>query len=250
MVARWTQLEGMAMKDCWRRRPDRSFFWKTVVLAGLAVSGCLAAAGALTPTLAASVYRVHTGENDISTFVLRGLIVAGDLGRLQKSTAKVPPDQRIVLMLESPGGSLDEAIAIGRYVHTAKIPTVAIQGPGCHSACTFVFLAGRDRNDQPLRIMMKGARIGFHQGKMGALPSNRMYSASDVEMATAFGQDIIKRIDGYFREIKADPEFLTLVLSAPNREITFLNEFDALRLGIYVMDTATQKLTTPADFKR
>jgi hypothetical protein len=220
------------------------------VLAGLAAPICLAAAAALAPARAATVYKVHTGDNDFVTLVLRGGIVLGDLARLQGVTAKVPSNQRIVLMLDSPGGNIDEAIAIGRYLYTAKIATAAIQGPGCHSSCAFIFLAGRDHNGQPMRIMMKGARVGFHQGAIAALPSNRTYQASDMEVATALGQDIIRRIDAYFHEIKADPEFLTLVLSAPNRSITLLNEFDALRLGIYVMDTATQKLTTPADFKR
>jgi hypothetical protein len=239
-----------AMKTSQHLRSGRRSIWTTLVLAGLATPGCLAAAAVFTPATAASVYKVYTGENDIATLVLRGQIVAGDLGRLQGVTAKVPPNQRIVLMLESPGGNVDEAIAIGRYVYTAKIMTVAVQGPGCHSSCSFVFLAGRDHDGQPLRIMMKGARVGFHQGKLGTLPSNKNYSASDMEMATAAGQEIIRRIDAYFQEIKADPEFLRLVLSAPNRSITLLNEFDALRLGIYVMDSATQKVTTPADFKR
>ena len=60
----------------------------------------------------------------------------------------------------------------------------------------------------------------------------------------------MRRVNAYFQEIKADPEFLTLMLSAPHRSITLLNEFDALRLGIYVMDTTTQRLTAPAELKR
>ena len=219
-----------------------------LVLAVLAATASLAAAS--TPVMAAMVYQVHTGDKDISTLVLRGQIVAGDLARLQRVTAKVPPSQRIALMLDSPGGNIDEAIAIGRYVYAAKITTVAIQGPGCHSSCAFVFLAGRDANEQPMRIMMKGARVGFHQGAISTVPANQTYSASDIQTATQMGQDMVKRVNGYFQEIKADPEFLTMMLSAPNRSITLLNEFDALRLGIYVMDTATQKLTTPADLKR
>jgi hypothetical protein len=228
----------------------RAVAWKGLVLAGLVAAASLLAAAPATPAAAAVVYRVHNGDNDVATLMLRGQIVAGDLARLQRVTAKVHPTQRMVLMLESPGGSIDEGIAIGRYVYAAKITTVAIQGPGCHSSCAFVFLAGRDPNEQPLRIMMKGARVGFHQGSIGTLPASQTYSASDVEAATAIGQDIVKRINAYFHEIKADPEFLTLVLSASHRSITLLNEFDALRLGIYVMDTATQKLTTPAEFKR
>lgn len=241
---------ALAMKPRQHDRDGRPAARKGLVIAGLVATASLVAAVQTTPAKAAMVYRVHTGDKDVSTLVLRGQIVAGDLGRLQRVTAKVPPSQRIVLMLESPGGSIDEGIAIGRYVYAAKITTVAIQGPGCHSSCAFVFLAGRDPNEQPLRIMMKGARVGFHQGAIGTLPAGQVYSASDIETATGIGQDIVKRINAYFHEIKADPEFLTLVLSAPHRGITLLNEFDALRLGIYVMDTATQKLTTPADFKR
>jgi hypothetical protein len=235
-------------KPSQHHRDGRLTAWKALVLAVLAAAASLAAAP--TPAMAAAVYQVHTGDKDISTLVLRGQIVAGDLARLQRVTAKVPPSQRIALMLDSPGGNIDEAIAIGRYVYAAKITTVAIQGPGCHSSCAFVFLAGRDASEQPMRIMMKGARVGFHQGAISTVPANQTYSASDIQTATEMGQDMVKRVNGYFQEIKADPEFLTMMLSAPNRSITLLNEFDALRLGIYVMDTATQKLTTPADLKR
>ena len=220
------------------------------VVAVLAATASLMVAAASTPAMAAMVYQVHTGDKDVSTLVLRGQIVAGDLARLQRVTAKVPASQRIVLMLDSPGGSIDEGIAIGRYVYAAKVTTVAIQGPGCHSSCAFVFLAGRDASEQPMRIMMKGARVGFHQGALSSVPANQTYSATDIQTATQIGQDMVRRVNTYFQEIKADPEFLTMMLSAPNRSITLLNEFDALRLGIYVMDTATQKLTTPADLKR
>ena len=220
------------------------------VLAGLAATASLMVAASSTPATAAIVYQVHTGDKDISTLVLRGQIVAGDLARLQRVTAKIPASQRIALMLDSPGGSIDEGIAIGRYVYAAKLTTVAIQGPGCHSSCAFIFLAGRDASEQPMRIMMKGARVGFHQGALSAVPANQTYSATDIQTATQIGQDMVRRVNTYFQEIKADPEFLNMMLSAPNRSITLLNEFDALRLGIYVMDTATLKLTTPADLKR
>jgi len=237
-------------KPSQRHRDGRRAGWKARGLAVLAATASLTVAAASTPATAAIVYQVHTGDKDVSTLVLRGQIVAGDLARLQRVTAKIPPNQRIVLMLDSPGGSIDEGIAIGRYVYAAKLTTVAIQGPGCHSSCAFIFLAGRDASEQPMRIMMKGARVGFHQGALSSVPANQTYSATDIQTATQIGQDMVRRVNTYFQEIKADPEFLTMMLSAPNRSITLLNEFDALRLGIYVMDTATLKLTTPADLKR
>lgn len=198
---------------------------------------------------AASVYKVDTGDATTTTLAFRGEIRDGDLARLQVLTAKVPSSQRIVMLLDSPGGSVDEGIAIGRYVYATKITTVAIQGPGCHSACTYVFLAGRDINtDQPARIMMKGARLGFHQTRISNLP-NQSYTAEDINAASGLGQNSIRKLDSYFKEIKADPEFLTLTLSAPNSTLALLNELDALRLGIYVMDPQSDKLLTPDQFK-
>src|SRR5262245_56931434 len=133
-------------KPSQHHRDGRLTASKALALAVLATAASLATAP--TPAMAAMVYQVHTGDKDISTLVLRGQIVAGDLARLQRVTAKVPPSQRIALMLDSPVGNIDEAIAIGRYVYAAKITTVAIQGPGCHSSCAFVFLAGRDARDR------------------------------------------------------------------------------------------------------
>ncbi len=215
----------------------------------LILASLLAVPALVAQANAASVYKVDTGDATTTTLAFRGEIRDGDLARLQASTAKVPSSQRIVLLLDSPGGSVDEGIAIGRYVYATKITTVAIQGPGCHSACTYVFLAGRDINtDQPSRIMMKSARLGFHQTRLSNLP-NQNYSAQDIDTATRISQDSIKKLDGYFKEIKADAEFLTLTLSAPNSTVTLLNELDALRLGIYVMDPQTDKLLLPDQFK-
>src|SRR5262245_37384344 len=130
------------MKPSQRHHDGRPATWKAFGLAVLAATASLTVAAS--PAAAAMVYQVHTGDTDVSILVLRGQIVAGDLARLQRLTAKIPASQRIVLMLDSPGGSIDEGIAIGRYVYAAKLTTVAIQGPGCHSSCAFVFLAGRD----------------------------------------------------------------------------------------------------------
>ena len=229
-----------------RAHTARTLFWG----AGIAAAAVLVLAQLSSAAGAASVYKVDTGDPKTTTLAFRGDIRDGDLARLQAQTAKIPSSQRIVLLLESPGGSVDEGIALGRYIYATKITTVAIQGPGCHSACTYIFLAGRDLfSDQPSRIMMKGARLGFHQTRLSNLP-NQTYSAQDIDAATRISQDSIKKLDGYFKEIKGDPEFLTLTLSAPNSTVTLLNELDALRLGIFVMEPQSGKLLTPDQFKQ
>lgn len=194
---------------------------------------------------AATVQPAPQLEKNTSTFLLSGEIAPGDLSRLQTAIAHVPSGHRIVLLLSSPGGSIDEGIALGRFIQSSSITTVAIQGSGCASACTFLFLAGRDKaTAEPMRIMIKGARLGFHQGSI-RVATDKQYSANDVRAATGAGQDIVRRVQTYFNDIKVDPEFLTLFLSAPNDSLTLLNELDALRLGIHVMDPATGRLIPP-----
>lgn len=204
----------------------------------------------IVPATAAVVIKIDTNDASTTTLLYRGPVVDGDLARMQAEVAKVPTGRRIILMLESNGGSLGEGIALGRYINASKMTTVAVQGPGCHSACTFMFLAGRDMSSGlPSRVMMKGARIGFHQAVITGV-QQQAYSADDINAAARLGQEFVKLVNAYFTEIKVDPEFLTLFLSSPNTSVTLLNELDALRLGIYVMEPLSGKLLTPDQFRQ
>jgi hypothetical protein len=230
--------------------------FKTGFAAALAVSA-LALPAVLTPVSAATVSRVDIGDPSTTALLYRGEVVEGDLGRLKAEVAKVAPGQRIVLMLHSGGGLVDEGLAIGRYVYANKITTAAINVPGtnagCASACTFIFVAGRDASSgNPMRIMMSGARIGFHQissSSPNANPNQQVSAAAAAQQQTGV-QTAIAKLEVYFREIDVDREFLTLTLSAPANSLTFLREFDALRLGIFVMDPSTGRLITPTGFRQ
>jgi hypothetical protein len=59
-----------------------------------------------------------------------------------------------IVVFESPGGDIDEAIRIGRAIKQNGLETgVATQ---CSSACTYSFIAGRER------ILLPSGRLGFH----------------------------------------------------------------------------------------
>lgn len=213
---------------------------RTIALSGavLALAGSAASAATLT--------NVPTADTGVATIMLRGEIVAGDLGRLQTAVARVRSGQRIALMLESPGGSIQEGIAIGRYIYANRITTIAVQGPGCASSCALLFLAGRDTvGEKTARIMIKGARLGFHQASLGN-GSPQLTGSQGLEL----GQEIVRIVNTYFNDIKADPEFLTLFLSSRSSSLTNISELDALRLGIHVMDPATQRLLSPEGFRQ
>jgi hypothetical protein len=59
-----------------------------------------------------------------------------------------------IVVFESPGGDIDEALRIGRYIKQNGLETgVATE---CSSACTYSFIAGRER------ILLPNGRLGFH----------------------------------------------------------------------------------------
>ena len=59
-----------------------------------------------------------------------------------------------IVVFESPGGDVDEAMRIGRDIKQNGLETgVATE---CSSACTYSFIAGRER------ILLPGAQLGFH----------------------------------------------------------------------------------------
>ena len=212
-------------------------------LAGLVAAMAIGLPALSTPVAAADFGRIELGEPNTTAFVMSGQIVGGDLQKLQAETAKIAKGRRVVLILESPGGSVDEGIALGRYVYAERIATFVVAGPGCASACTFIFLAGRDlTTGNPMRTMVAGARLGFHQTRPANLEAGKTYTPQEVLAFTTGSQNAIRLIEAYFRDIKAEPQFLALTLSSPTQSLTFIGELEALRLGINLIDPSNQKL--------
>jgi hypothetical protein len=181
-------------------------------------------------------------NTDPSTAViyLSGPIIEGDRARLEQAVGRAGKASQLVLLVESPGGAALESFSIGRYLHQERIMTVAIEGPGCYSGCAYIFLGGKSRSGKPGRIMMKGARIGFHQASYALGQGN--YSAAQVNSAVSAGQDLVRLATEYLRDVGADPEFLSMALTARPNEFKMLNELDAMRLGVPVMDGLSNKL--------
>jgi hypothetical protein len=60
-----------------------------------------------------------------------------------------------VLVLNSPGGYVDKALAIADEVHRRGMTTVVRSGQGCYSACAYIFFAGAPRQAY--------GQLGVHQ---------------------------------------------------------------------------------------
>jgi len=106
---------------------------------------------------------------------MRGEIVDGDLARLKHAYTKAQKGRKATpsyLCLDSPGGSLSEALAIIDWLMKGQgigIATVVDAGAACLSSCALVFLSGSriDHNvggyaPQVERWLHVHGRLGFH----------------------------------------------------------------------------------------
>jgi hypothetical protein len=161
--------------------------WSTLlVLLGLITSG---------PSLAAtSVSKIDIGLPNTIVFLINGEFDGNEILRFKAAVAEVPATVRIVAALDSPGGLIYQGLELGNFFTTAKIPTIVLAGQSCASACTFAFFGGRDPlTNKPLRIMVEGAKLGFHNArgvgeKKGTEPT---YTRKELENLSHMHQQLV-----------------------------------------------------------
>jgi len=109
--------------------------------------------------VAASVFGVAECANaaeftyNSSMITISGPIVEGDYGTF-KSLLEAHGNTKDVLIGESPGGLLIEAIAMGELIHKRGLRTSV--GGRCLSACALIFMSGVKKG------MGKGSVLAFH----------------------------------------------------------------------------------------
>ncbi len=89
---------------------------------------------------------------------LIGEIAPGDADRILDQLQAAAP---ALLYLNSPGGSVMDALAIGRFLREAEIDTHLAEGDICLSACPYIFAGG------PERRVEDGGALGVHQHYFG-----------------------------------------------------------------------------------
>ena len=216
--------------------------------AALAAVSAIALSCIAAPAHAAKLTRIEIGSPNTTAFLLGGQLVGGELLALQAEVAKLPPHRRVAVILDSPGGLVAEGLKLGRFFYDAKIATFVFTGGiGCHSACALAFLGGRDAaTGKPLRVMMSGARLGFHQFN-GNFDPAKTYSKKDMASAVEDSHRVMDSIIGYLHDIGEDLAFLPLMLRAPHEAITLVSDDEALMKGIHVMEQKTQRIIDPSN---
>ncbi len=140
---------------------------------------------------------------------LEGAIAPGDGARVIGLIEAADPAVE-TLVLQSPGGSVGDALELGRHLREAGIGTRMLRGEICYSACPYL-LAGGARRD-----IEEGASVGVHQhyfGKSTILPA--FVAVEDVQRGQ--GEVMI-----YLEEMGIDPLVMSHALTTPSDEIYLL----------------------------
>ena len=94
--------------------------------------------------------------NDPDARALIGAISPGDADRIIETLSR---DLPLRIYLNSPGGSVADALALGRYLRSTGAAPLVAQGDVCLSACPYIFAGGSDRSAQGV--------LGVHQHSFG-----------------------------------------------------------------------------------
>lgn len=113
--------------------------------------------------------------------------------------------------LDSPGGSVDDALAIGRMIREAGFSTVVGDGALCASSCPLVLAGGTERSVSPR------AAVGVHQIYASA-------AGADLGSAQAMSdaQAVTARITRYLDDMGVDPRVWINAMETPPDRLYYL----------------------------
>ncbi|MEP3785659.1 hypothetical protein [Ascidiaceihabitans sp.] len=153
--------------------------------------------------------RLTLTQLDGETYRLEGGITPGDADRISKQILEATPKVKL-LVLQSPGGTVGEALDLGRFIRAQAIDTEMRNGEICYSACPYVLAAGTTRT------IDDAASVGVHQhyfGESTILPAR--FAVEDIQRGQ--GEVMV-----YLDAMGIDPLVMQHALSTPPDEIYVL----------------------------
>jgi hypothetical protein len=127
------------------------------------------------------------------------------------------------VVLESPGGSVQDALAMGRLIRDKGFSTEVRAGKYCASSCPLVFAGGVER------LAGKGAAIGVHQISSSS-------AADPGDMASA--QTVSATCQKYLRDMGVDLGVWVHAMETPKNSLYYFKPEELLALKL---TTATSK---------
>jgi hypothetical protein len=157
-----------------------------------------------------------------------GSIDAGSAARLA-SELESRGEYVQVLSLNSPGGALDDAMAMAKLVRERNLATVVADGALCASSCPLLLAGGLTRTVGPK------AAVGVHQFYSGAArPAEPAQAMADAQMTTA-------RISRHLAEMGVDPALWLHALDTPPQALYYLSSEELAKYRLVTAPAPTAR---------
>jgi hypothetical protein len=159
------------------------------------------------------------------TLQLTGTIDPGAAARVEAEIAAHGEYIRTVA-LDSPGGAVAEALAIGKLIRQKGYATSVAAGAICASSCPLILAAGRER------IATARSAIGVHQ-IYAAVPAESLLSrVAAAGQAMSDAQTLTAQISRYLKSMGVDEEVWLKALETPPDRLTYFSAEDLKRLNL------------------
>ena len=168
-------------------------------------------AGETTPNRSAGIGRV---DGDPTPIFVTGALKAGSY---EEFADQIIGLQNVLVVFDSEGGNLVEALEMGRKIRLRGFSTVVPEGAMCASACALAWLAGQKR------FIASDAKVGFHAAY------ELEGEAPPVE--TGSGNALV---GAYLNDLGFSGEAIYYFTSAPPESMNWLTPEKAVELGISV----------------
>ena len=164
-------------------------------------------------------FTLQSDDDGTDLILMNGAITAGDADRFAAYLDSLQ-DLPATVALNSPGGIVDEALAIGRLIRSRELDTRMVAGTVCFSACPYMLSGGVARQ------VSASAAVGLHQH----------YYQTPGYMPVYFAVENIQRGQGatmaYLIEMGIDPGVMVYGLTTPPDDIYVLVESELLESRI------------------
>lgn len=164
-----------------------------------------------------------------------GAIDGGSADRL-KEELNLRGEYVKIVSLNSPGGALEEAIAMAQEIRERKLVTEVVDGALCASSCPLVFAGGEQR------LAGSQSAIGVHQFFAAGSPSAP--GPADPARALSDAQITTARISRHLTEMGVDPAIWLHAMDTPPQSLYYLSqkELSEYRLSTGAAKTRDQAL--------
>lgn len=151
-----------------------------------------------------------------------------DLGSATRFAAEIEARGEYVqtVVLDSPGGSVVDALAIGSLIHEKGLATKVAAGSLCASSCPIIFASGAERIASP------DAAIGVHQIYAAAMSGDPQNALRMAGTAMSDAQSTTAEIITHLTDAGVDPALWLHALETPPDRLYYFNPEEMTRFKL------------------